>query len=291
MNILVTGGNGQLGNELRKLASGLTQYKWFFTDVDTLDITSSEQVHDYFKTHQIGICINCAAYTAVDKAEDEPDLANKINAEAVNILADCCLTQKALLIHISTDYVFDGNHFMPYDENSKVQPVSAYGKSKALGESILQQHFCNSVIVRTSWLYSAFGNNFVKTMRKLGSERAELKVVTDQIGTPTWAFDLAKACIVVAEKYAHVPVKEIFHFSNEGVISWYDFALAIMKLEHLNCKVIPIESKDYPVKTKRPFYSVLNKSRFKSTLQFEIPYWRDSLINCLEELNGQNTTH
>jgi dTDP-4-dehydrorhamnose reductase len=193
MNILVTGSKGQLGSELQKIAQKNQSIDWFFTDLTELDITSTIDVNSFFISNHIHICINCAAYTAVDKAEDEPELANRINAEAVKILADACLHSKALLIHISTDYVFDGDNFKPYDESDPIKPISAYGRTKANAESIISSHDANSVIIRTSWLYSAVGNNFVKTMIRVGSNKPEIRVVSDQIGTPTWAFDLAVA--------------------------------------------------------------------------------------------------
>ncbi len=288
MNILVTGSYGQLGSELQKFSSNLTSLQWFFTDRDVLDITSDNDVTFFFQANKIEVCINCAAYTAVDKAEDEPELANKINAEAVKILADVCLKNNALFVHISTDYVFDGENFKPYSEDDIMNPISVYAKTKADAEIILNSHKVNSVIIRTSWLYSATGNNFVKTMIRVGSARPEISVVSDQIGTPTWAFDLASAIFTLVSNYSGNTLKQVYHFSNEGVISWYDFAIAIMELENIPCKVIPIESKDYPVKTKRPFYSVLNKTKIKHDLKIEIPYWKDSLMKCLEEIHGQN---
>jgi dTDP-4-dehydrorhamnose reductase len=287
MNILVTGSNGQLGSELRKMARVDRLHHWHFTDVAELDITKQETVEGFFEIHEIEVCINCAAYTAVDKAEDEPELADRINALAVGVLADACKKYKALLVHISTDYVFNGENFQPYEENDPVSPISAYGKTKAHGEAILATHACHSVILRTSWLYSATGNNFVKTMRRLGGEREELKVVCDQVGTPTWAFDLAWAILLVVDHYDGGYVKEIYHFSNEGAISWYDFAKAIMEMDAIHCKVTAIPSSAYPVKTKRPFYSVLSKEKFKNKYQVQVPYWKDSLLQCMNELHGQ----
>jgi dTDP-4-dehydrorhamnose reductase len=287
MNILVTGSNGQLGSELKKIALTDQLHTWHFTDVAELDITSKDQVEGFFKTNGIEVCINCAAYTAVDKAEDEPLLAEKINATAVGVLADACHGNNALLIHISTDYVFDGENFKPYEESDTVSAVSSYGQGKAKGEMMLAVHQAKSVIIRTSWLYSATGNNFVKTMRRLGSERAEIRVVADQIGTPTWAFDLAWAIMLIVDRPDQENVKQLYHFSNEGAISWYDFAQAIMELSGSQCKVIPIPSSEYPVKTKRPFYSVLSKEKFKKHYQIGIPYWKDSLKKCMEELDGQ----
>lgn len=282
--ILVTGSNGQLGSELRKLSLTETSFLWHFTDVDTLDITNPKSLESYLKLHRIQFCVNCAAYTAVDKAEDEPELAQLVNATAVKNLADACERNHATLIHISTDYVFDGMHFKPYVETDAINPVSSYGRSKAEGENILHQHNCRSVIIRTSWLYSAFGNNFVKTMLRLGKERNELRVVADQAGTPTWAADLAAAILHMLHCAQKLESKEIFHYSNEGLISWYDFAQSIMELGQLNCKVIPISSDEYPVRTKRPYYSVLDKSKFRTWAKTEVPYWKDSLVKCLEEI-------
>lgn len=287
-NILVTGSNGQLGSELRKFHNFSADFNWFFTDVEQLDITNQSSVNNYFKEHNIDVCVNCAAYTAVDKAEDEPEKATLINANAVGILADACLLKNALLIHISTDYVFNGRHYKPYDEADQPDPVSAYGKSKAKGEKLLLHHKSRSIIIRTSWLYSSVGNNFVKTMLRLGKERPEIKVVSDQIGTPTWAADLAQTIVYFIDNQQKQQSVKIYHYSNEGVISWYDFAVAIMETEGLECKVIPIESKDYPVKTERPFYSVLNKSRIKLDTGITIPYWLESLKNCLQELKESN---
>jgi dTDP-4-dehydrorhamnose reductase len=287
MNILVTGSNGQLGNELRKMARVDRLHHWHFTDVDELDITQQDAVDGFFEIHEIEVCINCAAYTAVDKAEDEPVLSDRINAVAVGVLADACKKNNALLVHISTDYVFNGENFQPYEENDTVSAISVYGKTKARGEAIVLAHACHSVIFRTSWLYSASGNNFVKTMRRLGLEKDELKVVCDQVGTPTWAFDMAWAILLVVDQYTGEFVKEIYHFSNEGAISWYDFAKTIMEVGEISCKVTAIPSSAYPVKTKRPFYSVLSKEKFKNKYKVQIPYWKDSLIQCMNELHGQ----
>ncbi len=286
MHILITGSNGQLGNEFRKISKIETEHSWHFTDLPDLDITDHEEVMAYFQDHKIDICINCAAYTAVDKAEEESDLADEVNARAVGHLADACLKNNALLIHVSTDYVFDGENYKPYDEEDPVNPTSAYGRSKAKGEAMIRQHTCKSVIVRTAWLYSATGHNFLKTMMKLGGQRDELKVVVDQIGTPTWAADLAEALWQIAMK-SEGTQKEIFHYSNEGAISWYDFAKTIMEISQLPCHVLPIESKDYPVKTKRPFYSVLNKAKIKRDFDVDVPYWKESLINCIKEIKNQ----
>ncbi|MDR0969887.1 MAG: dTDP-4-dehydrorhamnose reductase [Lentimicrobiaceae bacterium] len=287
MNILVTGANGQLGTELQKIAATDKIHNWYFTDIDTLDITSRTQIEHFFTNKNIEVCINCAAYTAVDKAEEEPEKALLINAEAPEILAHACYKNDAFLVHISTDYVFDGENYKPYIEENPVCPKSAYAFSKAKGEENVIKKANRYVIMRTSWLYAASGNNFVKTMTRLAKERGEINVVSDQIGTPTWAFDLAVAIMYVIDKFGKENIREIFHFSNEGVASWYDFAKAIIEIQQLDCKINPIESKDFPTPTKRPFYSVLNKTKFKQFTGITIPYWRDSLEKCLNELNKQ----
>lgn len=286
MRILVTGSNGQLGRSLQQIAQTDRKHDWHFTDVEELDITKTTQVKHFLNSQNIEVCINCAAYTAVDKAEDDQQMAYLLNATAPQILADACRETNALLIHISTDYVFDGLNHKPYDENDAISPASAYAKSKADGEQAVIKSGAKFVIVRTSWLYSAFGGNFVKTMLRLGKEKDSLNVVADQVGTPTFAFDLAAVVLLLAESGKSEDHNQIYHFSNEGAISWYDFAQTIMELEKLDCKVFPIESKEYPVKTKRPFYSVLNKTKIKNHLGIQIPYWRNSLIKCLEEING-----
>ncbi len=286
MRILVTGSNGQLGRSLQKIAKTDRKHDWFFTDVAELDITKTTQVKHYINSENIEVCINCAAYTAVDKAEDDQQMAFMLNATAPQILADACHETNALLIHVSTDYVFDGQNYKPYQEDDVISPASAYAKSKADGEKAVITSGAKYAIVRTSWLYSAYGGNFVKTMLRLGQEKESLNVVADQVGTPTYAFDLAAAILLIAESEKAEDHNQIYHFSNEGAISWYDFAQTIMQLENLDCKVVPIESKDYPVKTKRPFYSVLNKSKIKNHFGIQIPYWRNSLKKCLEEING-----
>ncbi|MDY0076432.1 MAG: dTDP-4-dehydrorhamnose reductase [Bacteroidales bacterium] len=286
MRILVTGSNGQLGRSLQKIAETDRIHDWYFTDVEELNITKATQVKHYLNSQNIDVCINCAAYTAVDKAEDDQQMAYILNATAPQILASACRETNALLIHISTDYVFDGLNYKPYQEDDPISPASAYAKSKADGEQAILNSGAKYVIVRTSWLYSEFGGNFVKTMIRLGKEKESLNVVADQVGTPTYAFDLAATILLIAESEKTEDHDQIYHFSNEGAISWYDFAQTIMELEKLDCKVFPIESKDYPVKTKRPFYSVLNKTKIKNHLGIQIPYWRKSLIKCLEQING-----
>ena len=285
--ILVTGSNGQLGSELQKIASGFSGMNFVFTDVDVLDITNLQAVDDFCKDKGFGFIVNCAAYTAVDKAESDLDMAYKINRDAVKNLAKVASKYNAALIHVSTDYVFDGTSYRPYVEDDTINPQSAYGKTKAEGEFEALK-YDRSIVIRTSWLYSSFGVNFVKTMMKLGSERSELKVIFDQIGTPTYAEDLALNILAIVRFSIENEIKSgIYHFSNEGVCSWYDFAFEIIDFQKYNCSVKSIESKDYPSIVKRPFYSVLNKTKIKSTFNIEIPHWKPSLYKCLNELNSK----
>lgn len=280
-NALVTGANGQLGSEIRELAASYPQYHFFFTDVVELDITNKEAIHEYVAKNNINTIINCAAYTAVDKAESEPELANSINHLAVHYLAEVAKEHHCKFIHISTDYVFDGTNHKPYVETDVPDPQSVYGKTKLAGEQAMQtMNPSNSIIIRTSWVYSSYGNNFVKTMLRLGKERDQLSVVADQIGTPTYAGDLAKAILTILPKLKSENV-ELFHYSNEGVCSWYDFAKAIFEIKGLPTKVNAIETTQYPTPAKRPFYSVLNKSKIKDTFLTEIPYWKEALKDCL----------
>lgn len=285
--ILVTGSNGQLGSEFQKIASGFSGLNFVFTDVYELDITNLQAVDDFCKNKDFNFIVNCAAYTAVDKAESDVEMAYKINRDAVKNLAKVASKYNAALIHVSTDYVFDGTSYRPYVEDDTINPQSAYGKTKAEGEFEALK-YDRSIIIRTSWLYSSFGANFVKTMMKLGSERSELKVIFDQIGTPTYAEDLALSIISITRYSIENEIKSgIYHFSNEGVCSWYDFAFEIIDFQKYNCSVKPIESKDYPSIVKRPFYSVLNKTKIKSTFNIEIPHWKTSLYKCLNELNSK----
>ncbi len=284
MKILVTGSNGQLGTELRLLSQKEPGIQFIFTDVEELDITSEMAISAFFQEAMPDAVINCAAYTAVDKAEQEPEKATLINGAAVGILARVASAHNAIMFHISSDYVFDGRGYRPYAENDQVNPVSAYAMSKLAGELEMQKHARSGYIIRTSWLYSSFGYNFVKTIMKYGRERGMLNVVFDQIGTPTYAADLA-AVILTMLKSEKKPVKtEIYHFSDEGVVSWYDFAIAIVELSGITCKINPIETKDYPLPAVRPFYSVFNKAKIKKQFGIEIPYWRDSLKECIEKL-------
>ena len=285
MNILVTGCKGQLGTELQKIAARDTQHRWVFTDVDTLDICNKAAVETCFDEQRIDACINCAAYTAVDKAEDEPELATLINAFAPKVLAEACLRHDALLIHISTDYVFGGDANKPYMVDDPINPQSVYGSTKAEGERLIRESNCNYMIVRTAWLYSSVGKNFVKTMLMLGDTKEEINVVADQKGCPTWAHDLAVALVTLLDKNGKNEVHETFHFTNEGQITWHDFATTIMELGGKKCKVNPITTDQYPTKAKRPAYSVLDLSKIKAYAGIEIPDWRESLVKCMEELN------
>lgn len=285
MNILVTGCYGQLGKELQKLSTCDCDHQWLFTDVDTLDITNPDAVERCFNEHRIGVCINCAAYTAVDLAEDEPETATRINALAPQLLAESCLKHHALLIHVSTDYVFDGNGTRPYKESDPINPQSVYGSTKAEGERLIRETGCNYFIVRTAWLYSSSGKNFVKTMLRLAETHGEINVVSDQRGCPTWAHDLAVALVNLLNKNENAPLHETFHFTNEGNITWYDFACAIMDVAGKKCKVNPITTDQYPAKAHRPAYSVLDLNKIKTYTGMEIPFWKESLVNCIEEIS------
>lgn len=286
-NILVTGSNGQLGNEIRRIsANHENNFRFFFTDVAELDITDLKTVDSFIKENNIKYIINCAAYTAVDKAEDDVDLCYKINRDAVTNLGLAATNNNAKVIHISTDYVYDGTANKPYVETDTVNPQSVYGKSKQEGEAELLKACADSIIIRTAWLYSIFGNNFVKTMIKLGKERETLNVVADQNGTPTNAADLAKAIVKILDfSEANGFKPGIYHYSNEGATTWYDFTLAIHKEAGIHtCKVNPITTEQYPVKATRPKYSVLDKTKIKSTFNLTIPKWEESLNNCIKEL-------
>ena len=287
MNILVTGCKGQLGTELQKIAISDTLHHWYFTDVDTLDICNKDAVEECFTHNQIDVCINCAAYTAVDKAEDEPELAMLVNAFAPKVLADACFKHQALLIHISTDYVFGGDANEPYKVDDTINPQSVYGSTKAEGERLIRESGCNYMIVRTAWLYSSVGKNFVKTMLMLGDTKDEINVVADQRGCPTWAHDLAVALVALLNKNGKNEVHETFHFTNEGQITWHDFAIAIMEIGGKTCKVNPITTDQYPTKAKRPAFSVLDLNKIKEYAGIEIPDWRESLVKCIEELNSR----
>lgn len=279
MKILITGANGQLGNEMRVLSKQHPRHTYFFTDVAELDITDATAVRAFVEANGIELIVNCAAYTNVDKAEEDEATAAKINADAPGILG----SQGVKVIHVSTDYVFSGVEHVPCRETDPVAPRTVYGRTKYEGEKRLLAACPEAVILRTAWLYSEFGNNFVKTMIRLGREKEQLGVVFDQIGTPTYAADLAQAIFTVMEHHVWCP--GIYHFTNEGVCSWYDFTLAIHELAGIEtCKVLPILSEEYQYKTPRPHYSVLDKSKFKKTFNVTIPHWLDGLKRCVERL-------
>ncbi|MFN7116023.1 MAG: dTDP-4-dehydrorhamnose reductase [Saprospiraceae bacterium] len=285
--ILVTGANGQVGQELQVLAPQYHNFRFLFTDRALLDITNQAAVQYYFANHTIHYCINCAAYTAVDKAESEPDLAHNINIKGVMHLAEACKSTGAQLIHISSDYVYHNLNCTPLNESDPTFPQSVYAQTKLDGEQAALNIYEQTMVIRTSWVYSSFGHNFVKTMLRLGKERPELRVVYDQIGTPTYARDLAKAILDIIQKAEKNIISRdllygIYNYSNEGVTSWYDFAKAIFEIAHMDCKVTPIETKDYPTPAKRPPFSVLNKDKIKAAFALEIPHWKDSLLTCLE---------
>ncbi len=286
-SILVTGANGQLGNELRELSGLYTDYTFTFIGRSELDLRNTEEIQAWFLDKLFDVIINCAAYTAVDKAESEQALAEEINTAAVATLARIAKEKNSSLIHISTDYVFDGKNFKPYSEADPTYPQGVYGQTKLDGEqAMLAVNPASSMIIRTSWVYSSFGNNFVKTMLRLGKEREELGVIYDQVGTPTFARDLAQAIMsIIQHPILNAPkATEIYHFSNEGVCSWYDFAKTIFELSDIHCNVKPIETKDYPTPAERPHYSLLNKAKIKNTFDITIPYWKDSLQECLDVL-------
>lgn len=283
MNILITGCNGQLGNELQLLEKNYSKHTFFNTDVHELDITNAEAIDKFVSSNNIDIIINCAAYTAVDKAESNKELCQVLNADAPAYLAKAISKRNGWMIQVSTDYVFDGTKNTPYVETDSPCPNSVYGSTKLDGEKAVEQACKNTMIIRTAWLYSSFGNNFVKTMMRLGKEKDELNVIFDQIGTPTYARDLAVAIMTAVEKGI---VPGIYHFSNEGVISWYDFTKAIHRLSGItSCHVRPIHTEEYPTAATRPHYSVLDKTKIKKTYGIEIPYWEDSLAECINILN------
>jgi len=284
-NVLITGSNGQLGSEIRAIASQYKEYNFIFTDIQELDITDKKQIEKIMKSKDINCVINCAAYTAVDNAEKEIEKARLLNKTAVLNLAEATTQNKALLVHISTDYVFDGKNCKPYTETDNTNPRCIYGKSKLEGEIEVVFNASKAIIIRTSWLYSSYGNNFVKTIISKGKEKGLLNVVYDQVGTPTYANDLAHAILQIIPQFNSSNKTEIYNYSNEGAISWYDFAKAIIEINKIKCNIIPIESKCYPTPAARPFYSVLNKSKIKNDFKLQIPYWKDSLINCLSKIN------
>lgn len=283
--ILVTGANGQLGSELKDIL-GANNEQVLYTDVAQLDITKLDLVRAFIKEHKVTDIINCAAYTAVDKAETDQDIAYMVNCIAPKNLATVAAEENCRLIHVSTDYVFSGEACTPYVESDPTSPLGVYGRTKLAGEEAVTDSGCDSVIIRTSWLYSAYGNNFVKTMMRLGKERDQLNVVFDQVGTPTYAGDLAAAIVKLIQSEELVDVSGLYHFSNEGVCSWYDFAQEIMDQENIACNVQPILSSQYPTPVRRPSFSVLDKAKIKKDFNITIPYWKHSLIMCLRKLNS-----
>lgn len=287
MKILVTGANGQLGSEIRKRGVQFADFNCIFTDINELDITDWRAVEAFCERELPDFLINCAAYTAVDIAETDDELAELLNTRVPAWLGKIGKLWNCRIIHISTDYVFDGTACVPYTENDLVNPESVYGKTKLNGEIALLKENAEAMIIRTAWLYSPYGNNFVKTMIRLGAERDELKVVYDQIGSPTYAGDLAQTILTVISKTAVQKTAwkpGIYHYSNEGVCSWYDFAKAIHEFYGITCNVRPVTTDEYPTPAKRPAFSVLNKSKIKRIFDLEIPYWRDSLKVCIEQI-------
>ena len=283
MNILVTGSAGQLGHSLRDIAADSTNH-YIFTDVAELDITDKSAIIRMMEAEKVNMVINCAAYTNVDKAEDDFDTANLINNTAVRNLAESCTQFGATLIHVSTDYVFDGSSNIPYTEDMPLAPLGVYGVTKLHGEQAVLESGCDYIIIRTSWLYSEYGKNFVKTMMMLTEERETLNVVFDQAGTPTYAGDLARAIYDIVENNKYSCNNGIYHFSNEGVCSWYDFAHEISELARTECDIRPCHSNEFPSKVNRPHYSVLDKTKIKTTFGLTIPYWKDSLRVCISNL-------
>lgn len=283
--LLVTGSEGQLGSEIKLLANHYSGYAFLFIDKEDLDLTDESAFVEYANLHQPDYIINCAAFTAVDLAEKENEVATKVNADVPAMLATYCRANDTRLIHISTDYVFDGNGNIPVSEEHLPNPLSVYGVTKLNGEKRVLEILPNAYLIRTSWVYSVFGKNFLKTMLSLGKQRQELNVVVDQVGTPTCARDLADAILKVIQSIDQgIDVPGIYHYSNEGVTSWYDFATEIMKMANLNCSVSPISASEYPTAAKRPVFSVLNKSKIKKTFNLNIPHWRQSLEKTLNEL-------
>ena len=291
MRVLITGSNGQLGSEIKELASDYENLECVFKDLPELDICDAEVLNTFIIDQHINAVINCAGYTAVDKSEENPEIAEQVNAKGVLNLVNALKKVDGKLIHISTDYVFDGNHSQPYKESDPVSPIGVYGETKRAGELAVLNSSIDAIVIRTSWLYSYYGNNFVKTMLRLGNEKESINVVFDQIGTPTYAKDLAKTCMNILSDAGSTNISKkgsLYHFSNEGVTSWYDFATAIMEISNIDCKVVPIETKDYPTQAIRPLYSVLDNYKIKSDFKVTIHNWRDSLANCLRKINQKS---
>jgi len=287
MKILITGSNGQMGQEFQLIAQRDPVNHYLFTDIEELDITDANAVSGMIRKEKPHFIINCAAYTAVDNAENDREKAFLINGEAVKILAKAANKTNTLIVQVSTDYVFDGTNAVPYKEDDPAKPVSIYARSKYEGERSMTGHANRGIIIRTSWLYSSFGHNFVKTILRYGRERESLNVIYDQIGTPTYARDLCETIHLILPSLKDHAGVDIYHYANEGVASWYDFAKAIVELARLQCKVHPIESSEYPQLASRPFYSVLNKTKMKKRFGIAIPYWRESLQDCIHKLRDE----
>lgn len=294
--ILVTGAGGQLGSELQEISKNDTTYSFIFSEIfgdySILDITNEDEVSTYFKNNAIDFCINAAAYTAVDAAETHEDIARKVNVDGVRNLARACQKYGALFLHISTDFVFDGSQSTPYDEDDVANPLSVYGKTKLESEQVALKECAQTVILRTAWLYSCFGKNFVKTILEKGVERGKLSVVADQIGTPTYAADLADVLMKIIEIYDATPSNErgtlygIYHYTNEGVASWYDFAQAIVEYGGIACELTPISTNEYPLPAARPAFSVLSKKKIRDQFDITIPHWRESLKKCIMRMKS-----
>ena len=283
MNILVTGANGQVGQELQVIANDFAAYNCYWVDRAELDITNQAAVNDFFAANALDYCINCAAYTAVDKAETDQENAHAVNVLGVQYLAEACAQHQVKMLHISTDYVYHNSQNTPFVEVDITNPQGVYAQTKLEGDLAALKYNPKSLVLRTSWVYSSFGHNFVKTMIKLGTDRDKLTIIFDQIGSPTYARDIAITLLHIVSKGTD-KWGEVYHYSNEGVCSWYDFAQAIFELKNIDCHTLPIETKDYPTPAKRPHFSLLNKAKIKADFYLEIPYWRDSLKVCLELL-------
>ena len=287
MNILVTGSNGQLGSEIKEIAVDYNDFKFLFKDLPELNICKKDELNTFILNQNIDVVINCAAYTVVDKAEENVEIAEQVNSLGVQNLVNALEKVNGKLVHISTDYVFDGSNSKPYKESDHVNPLGVYGRTKRDGELFVINSTIDSIVIRTSWLYSSFGNNFVKTMYKLGSEKNSLNVISDQIGTPTYARDLAKVCMDIISTLDSEKISnkgKVYHYSNEGVASWYDFACSVIELSESKCKVKAIQTTDYLTTAKRPHYSVLNKTKIKNDFKVDIPYWKESLKECINKL-------
>lgn len=284
MKILVTGSDGQLGRSIRQRSSHFPDFFFDFTDIGQLDITDEAALKLYIESAKPDVIIHCAAYTSVDKAEDEAEKAFLINDTAVEYLAQLALEYKILLIHISTDFVFDGKSNTPYSEEDIARPLSIYGKSKLAGETAILNYAPNAIIIRTSWLYSEYGHNFLKTILRLAAEKSEIKVVSDQIGTPTYAGGLADIILEILTSNYNPNGVQLFHYSNEGIASWFDFAKEITEIKNLTCTILPVSSSEYQLPAKRPNYSVMSKEKFKQYFHSEIPGWKESLKVCLKNL-------